>query len=393
MDQILAYRRENGDIGVRNYLAVIPSVMCANHVAKQVAAQLKDAFAFPHPTGCGQHGKDLQQSYDTLAGIGQNGNFGAVIVVGLGCERIHANELAARIAETGKPVEFFNIQEVGGTLKAIEHGVRIGRVLSEKLFMQQREPVDVSLLKLGLKCGGTDATSGIVSNPALGLATDRIISQGGTAYLSEVNELLGTENIMRRRAATPEVYAKMEEMLQRAEKVLNNLTAGLERTSEGAALVSPGNFDGGVSSVSEKALGGIHKSGSSKFTGVLEYAERPKKDDRGLFLMYAASNDCDVVSSEVAGGAHIVSFVTGVGTPTGFPGVPVLKITGNSRTYHKMEDDIDINAGAVIDGEVSFEEMGDKIYREILDIASGKPTKAELLGHDELFAIGRFERF
>ncbi len=391
MDQIMAYRRANGDIGVRNHLAVIPSVFCANHVAKQIAAQLANAIAFPHPTGCGQHGKDLEQSYDTLAGLGQNGNFGAVIVVGLGCERIHASELAARIAETGKPVEFFNIQEVGGTLKAIEYGLRIGRVLSAQLLAQKREPVDVSLLKLGLKCGGTDATSGIVSNPALGLSTDRLIAQGGTAYLSEVNELLGTENIMRRRAETPEVFEQMCEMLTRAERVLEGLTAGLERTSEQAALVSPGNFAGGVSSVSEKALGGIHKSGSSRFTGVLEYAQRPTRS--GLFLMYAASNDCDVVTSEVAGGAHIVAFVTGVGTPTGFPGVPVLKITGNTRTYRKMEDDIDINAGAVIDEGVSLEAMGDSIYHEILEVAGGKPTKAELLGHDELFGIGRFERF
>lgn len=391
MEQILAYRRENGDIGVRNYLAVIPAVFCANHVAKCIAQQLQGAIAFPHPTGCGQHGKDLTQSYDTLVGIGQNGNFGAVLVVGLGCERIHADELAARIAETGKPVRYFNIQDVGGTLKAVEHGVRIGRELSTALLRQQREPVDVSLLKVGLKCGGTDATSGIVSNPALGLATDRLIAQGGTAYLSEVNELLGTENILRRRAATPQVYEQMAEMLSRAEQVLNNLTAGLERTSEQAALVSPGNFDGGVSSVSEKALGGIHKSGSSQFTGVLEYAQRP--DHTGLFLMYAASNDCDVVTSEVAGGAHIISFVTGRGTPTGFPGVPVIKITGNSRTYQSMEDDIDINAGAVIDSGVSLEQMGDAIYQEILDVASGKPSKAELLGHDELFGIGRFERF
>ena len=389
MAQFWGYRRENGDAGVRNQIAVIPSVLCANHVAKAVAGQVQGAVAFPHPCGCGQHGKDLEQSVNTLIGIGQNANFGAVLIVGLGCERIHASELAEQIAKTGKPVEFFNIQEVGGTIKAIEHGVRIGRAFAMTLSTQKRELCELSTLKIGLKCGGTDATSGIVSNPALGLAVDRMIAKGGTAFLSEINELLGTENIMRRRAETPQVYEQMEAALKECERVLERLTHGIERTSEAAALVSPGNFIGGVSSVSEKALGGIHKSGSSKFVGVLNYAERPWKN--GLFLMKAASSDCDVVTSLAAGGAQIVCFVTGVGTPTGFPGVPVLKITGNSRTYYKMEDDIDINAGGVIDGEITFHQIDEKIYKEIIDIAEGKTTKAELLGHDELWAIGRHE--
>ena len=391
MDQFLGYKRTNGDVGLRNQLAVIPSVFCANHVARQIARQITGAVAFPHEGGCGQHGEDLQQTYDTLAGIGKNANFGAVLVVGLGCERIHADELAARIAETGKPAAAFDIQEKGGTIKAIEYGLRVGRDLSLALAAQRREPCDVSSLILGLKCGGTDATSGIVANPALGLATNRVIAQGGTAFLSETNELLGTENIMRRRAESEEVYNDIVRVLRHAEEVLTRLTSGLERTSEGAALVSPGNFSGGVSSVSEKALGGIHKSGSSKFVGVLGYAERPEK--KGLFLKDAASNDCNVVTALVAGGAQVICFTTGVGTPTGFPGVPVIKITGNSKTYHNMEDDLDINAGGVIDGDCTLEDAGEMIYREILDVASGKPSKAEILGHDELFGIGRFELF
>lgn len=390
MTQFYGYKRENGDAGVRNQLAVIPCVHCANHVAKAIASQIHGAVAFPHPCGCGQHGHDLEQTIRTLTGVGSNANFGAVLVVGLGCERIHANELAGNIASaTGKATAFFNIQEIGGTIKSIDHGVRLGRQLSMKLSSQKRELCQLSCLKLGLKCGGTDATSGIVSNPALGLAVDRVIAEGGTAYLSEINELLGTENIMRRRAQTPQIYEQMACALQECEQVLERLTHGITRTSEAAALVSPGNFSGGVSSVSEKALGGIHKSGSSKFAGVLEYAQRPEKN--GLFLMKAASSDCDVVSSLVAGGAQIICFVTGVGTPTGFPGVPVLKITGNSQTYRKMEDDIDINAGSVIDGEVSFPQMGEMIFDSIVAVANGQETKAESLGHDELWAIGRYE--
>jgi len=389
MDHILGYRRPNGTFGVRNHIAVIPSVFCANHTAKMVASQVQGAIAFPHPDGCGQHGKDLQQTINTLAGIGRNPNFGAVLVVGLGCERIHADSLAALIAESGKPVQYLNIQEMGGTLKAIEAGVKIVRDFAFQLSQQQRELFPVSELILGLKCGGTDATSGIAANPALGLAVDKIVAQGGTAFLSELAELLGTEHIMERRSETPEVYQRIKQELSHCEDVLERMTKDYVRTSEQAALVTPGNFEGGVSSVSEKALGGIHKSGSSKFVGVLDYAEQPAK--KGLFLMAAAGGDSDIATSLVAGGAQIIAFTTGRGTPTGFPGVPVLKITGNSNTYHNMEDDLDFNAGQVIDGTLTLEQAGEGIYQEILAIGSGKPTKAEVTGHDELFAIGRYE--
>lgn len=389
MDQILGYRRADGSVGVRNQVAVIPSVFCANHVVKLIASQVSGTIPFPHTNGCGQHGKDLQQTINTLEGIGKNPNFGAVLVVGLGCERNRAEKLAAEIAMSGKPVRYLNIQEMGGTLKTVEAGVRIVREFGFQLAQQQREKFPASKLVLGLKCGGTDATSGISANPALGLAVDRLIAQGGTAFLSELAELLGTEHIMERRAETPEVYERIRQELSHCEDVLERMTKDYVRTSEQAALVTPGNFEGGVSSVSEKALGGIHKSGSSKFVGVLDYAEQPKKS--GLFLMAAAGDDSDIATSLVAGGAQIIAFTSGRGTPTGFPGIPVLKITGNSDTFHKMEDDIDFNAGEIIDGTLTLEQAGENLYRDILAVASGRPTKAEITGHDELFSIGRYE--
>jgi len=389
MDQFLGYRRPDASVGVRNQIAIIPSVFCANHAVKLIASQVQGAIPFPHTNGCGQHGKDLQQTINTLAGIGRNPNFGAVLVVGLGCERNHADELAEKIAQTGKPVRFLNIQSEGGTLKTVEAGVRIAREFGFELAQQQREPFPVSKLVLGLKCGGTDATSGISANPALGLAVDRIIAQGGTAFLSELAELLGTEHIMERRSETPEVYARIKDELSHCEAVLERMTRDYTRTSEQAALVTPGNFEGGVSSVSEKALGGIHKSGSSKFVGVLDYAEQPKKT--GLFLMAAAGDDSDVATSLAAGGAQLIAFTSGRGTPTGFPGVPVLKITGNSVTFRSMEDDIDFNAGEIIDGTLTLEQAGENLYHDLLAAASGRPTKAEITGHDELFSIGRYE--
>lgn len=389
MDQIFGFRRPDGSFGIRNHIAVIPSVFCANHAVKLIANQVGGAVPFPHINGCGQHGRDLQQTINTLAGIGKNPNFGAVLVIGLGCERVQAQELAGLIAQSGKPVRYLNIQQKGGTLKTVQAGVRIAREFAALLAQGQREPCPVSKLVLGLKCGGTDATSGIAANPALGLAVDRLIDQGGTAFLSELAELLGTEHIMRRRSETPEVYQRIKEELSHCEAVLERMTRDFTRTSEQAALVTPGNFEGGVSSVSEKALGGIHKSGSRKFTGVLDYAQRP--DRTGLFLMAAAGDDSDIATSLAAGGAQIIAFTTGRGTPTGFPGVPVLKITGNSQTFHNMEDDIDLNAGEIIDGTMTLDQAGGSIYQELLAVASGRLTKAEATGHDELFSIGRYE--
>lgn len=388
MDKIYGYRRANGTWGIRNYVAVIPTVFCANHSANLIAEKFERAIAFPHPVGCGQFGKDLQQTINTLSGIGKNPNFGAVLIVGLGCERIRAKDLSMEISKSKKPVRYINIQENGGTLKTIEDGIRIVRDFDIELAAQKKELFPVSELIIGLKCGGTDATSGIAANPALGLAVDHLINNGGTAFISEIAELLGAEHMLKKRSITPEVYNQIEAKLKYVENFLNSMTKNYQRTSAEAALVTPGNFEGGVSSVSEKALSSVQKAGNCKISGVLEYAERPKH--HGMFFMAAIGGDADVVTSLVAGGAQLIAFTTGLGTPTGFPGVPVIKITGNSMTYKKMIDDIDINVGNIMDGTQSLNEMGEYIYNMILQVASGKPTKAEILKHDELYAIGRY---
>lgn len=389
--KIMGYRRENGTYGIRNYIAVIPTVFCANHVASQIAKQVSPCVALPHPLGCGQHGADLDQTIRTLIGLGRNPNIGAVILVGLGCERVSVQELYDGIAPTGKPIESLVIQECGGTVKTIAKGVEIATRLAQKLTAQQKVPFDVSELIVGLKCGGTDATSGIAANPALGMAVDSIIDQGGSAILTEVGELVGAEHILAKRGATPEVGEKILQIIHHVEDVLRESTKNYDRTSNRAALVTPGNFDGGVSSVTEKALGGMFKSGSRPFVGTLDYSEAPTT--HGLYLMDAEGQDGEVVTPMAAAGAQIVCFTSGRGTPTGFPFVPVIKITGNNETYQKMQDNIDINAGTVITGERKISEVGQEIYQEILDVASGKQTKAESMGHGELFTIGRYETY
>lgn len=389
--KLLGYKRPDGSYGIRNYVAVIPTVFCANHVANCIARRVQDTVALPHPLGCGQHGADLDQTVNTLIGLGRNPNIGAVLIVGLGCERITAEELSGGIAKSGKPVETIKIQDLGGTSKTIERGVEIVGRFARKLSSERKEEFDLKHLIVGLKCGGTDATSGIAANPALGAASNRIIKDGGSAILAEVGELVGVEHILAQRAVNSQIAENILAIVHRAEDVLRESTKNYDRTSTRAALVTPGNFDGGVSSVTEKALGGMLKSGTSPFSGTLKYAEKPAAP--GLYLMDAEGQDGEVVTSMAAGGAQVVVFTTGRGTPTGFPFVPVIKVTGNSQTYQKMQENIDINAGTIIEGKKKISEVGDEIFNEIVKVASGKKTKAELLQHDELFTIGRYEMY
>ena len=385
--KFLGYQRKDGSVGTRNYIGIISSVFCANHVAKCVADNIFGTVALTHPLGCGQHGEDLKQTTKTLIGLGQHPNLAAVLVVSLGCEKLSATEIATNIAKTGKLVDIVTIQEDGGTIKSIEKAMRIVSSWSNELITEKREEVDIGNLTLGVKCGGTDATSGIVSNPALGIASDLLVKGGGTTIISEVTELIGAEHIMAKRAINDRVAQDILRVVKNAEKRLRDKTKGIDRVAPCGALVSTGNFDGGVSSVVEKALGGMYKSGNMPFNGVVGYAE--KITGKGLFLMDSPGVDNEAVTGMVAGGANIIAFTTGRGTPSGFPFVPVLKITGNSEIYKKMPDNIDINAGTVIDGEKTLNELGEEIFKAIIDTASGKMTKAEVLKHDELFSISR----
>lgn len=386
----MGYRRPDGQVGVRNYVGVIPSVFCADKVAELIAKQVDNAVYLRHPVGCSQVGEDLEITAKTLIGMGKNPNFGAVLIVGLGCERFTAKEFEESVKKTGKHVEKVIIQEEGDSLKAIEKGVRIARQMSEELNAMKREPCPVSDLIIGLNCGGTDASSGIAANPAVGETSDLIVREGGSVLLSELTELLGTEHILCDRAASKEVAEKIAQSLYRTEKHLEEIGT-VEKYKNRSALISTGNFDGGVSSVVEKALGGVHKSGTSQIQDVVDYSSPLPRGKKGLFLMDAPTGqDGDVITGEVGCGAQIIIFTTGRGTPTGFPFVPVIKVTGNGRTYEKMKENIDINVGGIIDHEDPIKEKGEEIFKYLLQVAEGtKKTKAEILGHDELFCVTR----
>ncbi len=385
-DTFMGFQRKNGSVGVRNQIAIIPSVFCSAKVAERIAHQVPGSVYFRHPVGCSQVGEDLEVTAKTLIAIGKNPNFAGVVVVGLGCERFSPYELADGIAPANKMLETVVIQTEGDSLAAIQKGSKIAREMQQIASRQVREEIPVSELIIGLNCGGSDMTSGLIANPALGIASDKLVSQGGSSILSEITELIGTEDILARRAFNEEVAKRIKETIYRTEEKLRRQTQN-STNKERTHLISTGNYAGGLSSVVEKSLGSMKKSGNAPFSGVIQYGHQP--DTKGLFLLDSPGHDGEVSTGEVAAGAQIILFPTGRGTPTGFPGVPVIKITGNPKTYSKMRENIDVNAGQVLTGEKTLEQMGNEIYQEILEVASGKYVKSEVLGHDEQFCVTR----
>lgn len=380
------YRRPDGQVGVRNYIGIIPSVFCAGRVAEMIARQVPNTVYLQHPVGCSQVGEDLEITARTLIAMGNHPNLAGVLVVGLGCERFTVAEFVAGLQKSKKPVEKVIIQDEGDSIHAIEKGIALAKKMVANASSLRREEIDISELCVGVKCGGTDATSGIAANPAVGAMSDLLIDHGGKVFFSEVTELLGAEAILAERAENEAVAKDILNTIERMECKLR-IASTDPRFQKRSALISTGNFDGGVSTVAEKALGNIYKSGSRAINGVVDYCEKPTKN--GLFLMDSPGHDGEVVTGMVGGGAQVIVFTSGRGTPTGFPFVPVIKVTGNSRTFVKMQENIDYNAGSVIDGEKDLQTAGSDLFDMLVETANGKMTKAETLGHAELFCITR----
>jgi altronate dehydratase large subunit len=284
--------------------------------------------------------------------------------------------------------ETIGIQEAGGSLEAMAKGAALAQRLAAELAGQAREDHPLADLVLGLKCGGTDAASGLAANPALGVASDRLIACGGSSILTEITELCGTEHIMARRAATPAVAEAILACVRDNVRHLQRAARAVRGNDGEVMLVSPGNAAGGVSNVVEKALGGLKKAGSAPFSGVVGYGE--PLPGRGLYLMDGPGHDAEAVTGLVASGATVVVFTTGRGTPTGFPGVPVIKATGNPALGKAMACNIDFDAGVLFTEQRALPDIGEELFRMIARVASGAPTQAELIGHEELFCISRF---
>lgn len=386
--EFMGYKRSDGGVGVRNYLAIIPSVFCAACTAEKIAAQVPGAIVLRHAVGCTQVGLDFELTARTLCNMGTHPNVGGVLIIGLGCERFQPTEFYDAVKASGRPVDMLIIQDEGGTTNTIKKGIELGLKLKAQVNNLKREACDIRNLTIATKCGGTDATSGLAANPVVGNMVDKLIDENGSAILSELNELIGTEDMLAKRAVNEQVKCKIYAAVSEIENLLKHsidLSLGEKRNQ----LISPGNFAGGVSSIVEKALGGVHKGGTRPIVDVLEYAVKPEADKHGLFLMNYESQDGEVVTGMIACGAQIVAFTSGRGNPTGHPIAPVIKITGNRKVYEHMQENFDFDASGVISTGQTIDELGDELLAMVLDIANGKQTVSEEMGGNELFCIGR----
>jgi Altronate dehydratase len=374
---ILGYVRPDGRVGIRNHLLVMSTVICSSFVTRRIADQVQGAVAIENPFGCGQLEPDLEITRRTLVNTAKNPNVGGVLVVGLGCEQIQADDLVGEIEKTGKPVEKVVIQEEdGGTPAAIEKGVRLLRKMAEEVLSQRPEEVDMSNLVLGVECGGSDATSGLASNPVVGYVADRVVDLGGTVILSETPEMIGAEDILANRAVSREVGERIVRTVRRWVELAASYNVDLVGTQP-----APSNIAGGISTIEEKSLGAIIKGGSRPVQGMVDYAEEVR--GKGLWLMDTPGYDIMSVVGMVAGGATLVIFTTGRGTPTGNPIAPVIKVTANPQIARKMRENIDFDASTVILGQETIEQAGERLFKLVMDVARGKPTRAELLGFRE----------
>lgn len=379
----LGFRRPDDRVGTRNHVLVVPTVICAAVVAERIAAAEPDgAVALPHLAGCGQIGPDMRTTHETLAAYCAHPNVGSVLVVALGCEQVVAQTLAEAARKQGKPAEVIGIQSEGGTPRTIEAGTRIVRALSSAAARENRQWCDVSDLILSLKCGGSDYTSGLGSNPVLGRVTDRLVELGGSAVLGEVAEILGAEHVLASRATEQSTAARLIQIVTRVEHEARLLGVDIRGTQP-----SPGNIRGGLTTIEEKALGATQKGGShAALEDVVAYAAPVTR--KGLTVMDTPGLDVESVTGMVGGGAQIVVFTTGLGTPTGNPIAPVIKITANARTAEQLADDTDLDVSGVIDGSETLAQAAERLFALTLAVASGTLTSAERLGHRE-FAIHR----
>ncbi|MDF2614650.1 MAG: Altronate dehydratase [Clostridia bacterium] len=364
----MGYKREDGKAGIRNEVWIIPTVGCVNDIAKIIEKQAQalktdevDVIcSFTHPYGCSQLGEDHQNTQKVLAGLVNHPNAAAVLVLGLGCENNHIEGLKEFIGSYNEDrVKFLVCQDVEDE---VESAMGILEDLVKYASSFKREPIDVSELVIGLKCGGSDGFSGITANPLVGVFSDILISKGGSTILTEVPEMFGAETLLMDRCISPEIFNKTVELINDFKGYF------IRHNQEIYENPSPGNKKGGISTLEDKSLGCTQKGGMAPVVDVLKYGEGVKA--KGLNLLQAPGNDLVAATALVASGAHVVLFTTGRGTPFGSP-VPTVKISSNSALYQKKSNWIDFNAGQILEGK-DIKELGQEFYNYLIDLASGK---------------------
>lgn len=384
--------RADGQVATRNYIGILSTVNCSATVARAIADRFRrDLFpaaladypnvdgvvALTHGTGCGMDmGEAMTILRRTLGGYARHPNFGAVLIVGLGCEANQPSALlGAEHLQEGERLRIYNLQEVGGTTAAIARGVALVHELLPVVNRVARQPVAASRLIVGLQCGGSDGYSGITANPALGNAVDRLVAHGGTAILSETPEIYGAEHLLTRRAVTRAVGEKLVARIRWWEDYCARNRGEMNNNP------SPGNKAGGLTTILEKSLGAVAKGGTTNLVEVYEYAQRV--DQRGLVFMDTPGYDPVSATGQVAGGANLIVFTTGRGSAYGCAPAPSLKLATNSELWRRQQDDIDIDCGAIADGTATIEAVGARIFELMLEAASGRKTKSEVHGYGQ----------
>jgi len=366
----MGYRRADGAVGVRNLVAIIPTCGCALRAAQLIAAQVEGAVLLDYNGGCGETEADIAVATRLLAQYGRHPNVIGSVVVSLGCETLDAHDLSARIATGVAPTELLVIQQLGGTRKTVARGVEIARRMAAAARELQREPCPLSGLTVALECGGSDATSGMASNPAMGAFSDLMVAAGARVILAETSELLGAEHVLTSRAATPEIARELLAVIDACERFLK--ATGEDFINK---QPSPGNIRGGITTVEEKALGDVLKGGATPIVDVLKDGQPPTLP--GLSFMDTPGNDLSSVTGLVAAGSQLVVFTTGRGNPMGNAIAPVIKVTGNAHTYQRMQEDMDLDASPIISGAETVAQVGQRMFDLALRVIAGETTAAE----------------
>jgi altronate hydrolase len=372
-------------VGTRNYIAVVAASNCAAHTAELIAQSYRDeklpanvdgVVAFPHGEGCGHaFGPDVDQLRRTLGGVLMHPNVSAAVILGLGCEVNQIDHYLGPGGPRNGRLAGMTLQGSGGTRGAVEAARREIARFIEQAAGEERTPAPASKIVLGLNCGGSDSFSGITANPALGYCSDLLAGYGGTPVLAETTEIFGAEHLLVKRARNRAVAEKLLECIRNYKRYLKRFDGSFDDNP------TPGNKAGGLSNILEKSLGAVAKGGTSPLVDVYEYAERITAP--GFCFMNTPGYDPVSLTGLAAGGCNMIAFTTGRGSAIGFPTIPVIKIATNSQTYRQMGDNMDVNAGAIADGEKSVQQVGTEIFQLLLEAASGQRTCAERLGHQE----------
>ena len=367
------YRRGNGTVGVRNHVVILPLDDLSNSACEAVAGHIRGTLALPHPYGRLQFGEDLELYFDTLIGTGANANVAACVVIGI--EPIWTQRLVDGIAKTGKPVAGFAIER-HGDLKTVEMASRKAMEFVQWASEQERTECTFEDLTLSTKCGESDTTSGLASNPAIGNVVDRIVPMGTTFMFGETSEITGAEEIARAQGATPEIGEAFY-------KTWSDYNDFIE--SQGADLLgsqpTKGNITGGLTTIEEKALGNLQKIGTTKYVGVLKPAEAPTGP--GLWFMDTSSAAAEAITLWAAAGSVVHFFTTGQGNIVGHPIIPVIKTTANPITAETMSEHIDVDISGILRREMNLDQAGDALIDMLVRTLNGRRTAAEVLGHEE----------